>query len=276
MAIAGLRSTVRLNNGTRMPMFGLGCTAAGEGQDPERAVLTALQTGYRLIDTASVYENEAQVGRALRSAAIPRSDIFLATKVWNSDLGYDRTLVAFDRSLQQLEADYVDLYLIHWPLIRLRRESWRAMQKLLEDGRCKAIGVSNFAIRHLEEIIGETGVVPAVNQIEFNPFLNQRRLHEWCRRKEILVQTHTPLSKRGRRKTKKLTEIADRYGKSVPQLLVRWALQKDVGLLVRSLEPAEIVEQADVFDFEISLRDMDTMDSLHENLRIGWDPTNAP
>ncbi len=276
MAVATLRSTVRLNCGARMPMFGLGCTPTERGGETVRAVGAALAAGYRLIDTASVYENEADVGRALRSTAIPRADIFLSTKVWNSDLGYDRTLAAFDRSLELLGVEYVDLYLIHWPLIRLRRESWRALGKLLEDGRCRAIGVSNFAIRHLEEIVSETGSVPAVNQVEFNPFLNQRRLHEWCRRKDILLQTHTPLSRHLRRRARHLHEMAERYGKSISQLMVRWALQKGVGVLVRTLDPAEIAEQADVFDFEISLRDIDTMDSLHANLRVGWDPTNAP
>ncbi|MFW5716165.1 MAG: aldo/keto reductase [Spirochaetota bacterium] len=276
MAIASLRSTVRLNNGIRMPMFGLGCTRAEEEQNTEQAVLTAINAGYRLVDTASVYENEEAIGRAVRSSPVPRNDLFLATKVWNSDLGYDRTLHAFDRSAELLGVDYVDLYLIHWPLIRLRRESWRALIRLLDDQRVRAIGVCNFAVRHLEEIIGETGVVPSVNQVEFNPFLNQRRLHEWCRRKDILVQTHTPLSKRGKRRARHLREIAAQYGKETPQLLVRWALQKGVAVLVRSLDPNDIVAHANVFDFEVSLRDMDVLDSLHENLRVGWDPTNAP
>ncbi len=276
MAISSPRSTVRLNNGVRMPMFGLGCTQPDEGDDTERAVLAALEAGYRLIDTASVYENEADVGRALRSASIPRDDVFLATKVWNSDLGYERTLAAFERSLELLQVEYIDLYMIHFPLIRLRRESWRALESLLDTGRCRAIGVSNFAIKHIEEIAADSDVMPAVNQVEFNPFLNQRRLHEWCRRKDILMQTHTPVSKQTRRRERRLTEIAEPYGKSAAQLLLRWSLQKGVGVLVRSLDPDEIAEQADIFDFEISLRDVDTMDSLHENLRLGWDPTSAP
>lgn len=257
-------------------MFGLGCTSPGEAESTLVAVLAALEAGYRLIDTASVYENEAEVGRALRAASIPRADVFLTTKVWNSDLGYERTLAAFDHSLELLGVEYVDLYLIHWPLIRLRRESWRALQRLLDEGRCRAIGVSNFAIKHIEEITGETGVSPAVNQVEFNPFLNQRRLHEWCRRKDILLQTHTPISRQTRRRERKIDEIAGPYGKSAAQVLIRWALQKDVAVLVRSLDPVEIAAQADVFDFELSLRDVDAMDSLHENLRVGWDPTNAP
>lgn len=276
MAVATLRSTVRLTNGVRIPMFGLGCVPAEHDGQTEAAVRTAVEAGYRLIDTASVYENESAVGRALKSVAVPRHDLFIATKVWNSDLGYDRTMAAFDRSLEALQTDYIDLYLIHWPLIRLRRESWRALNRLLDEGRCRAIGVSNFAIKHLEEIIDETGVAPAVNQVEFNPFLNQRRLHEWCRRKEILLQTHTPLPRHRRRRERLLRDLAEPYGKNASQLLIRWALQRDVAVLVRSIDPEEIVALADVFDFEISLRDLDTMDSMHENLRVGWDPTTAP
>ena len=276
MAVATLRSTVRLNNGVKMPMLGLGCSPTGRRNETERAVVAAIEAGYRHVDTASVYENEADVGRALRRVSIPRADVFLATKVWNSDLGYDRTLAAFDRSLKLLGVDQIDLYLIHWPLIRLRKESWKALGKLAADGRCRAIGVSNFAIKHLDEIIGETGERPAVNQVEFNPCVNQRRLHEWCRRKDILLQTHTPLVTHPRRSARKLAEIAMRYGKSPAQLMVRWALQKGVALLVRSLDPVEIVAHAEVFDFEISLPDVDAMDKLHSDARMKWDPNTAP
>ena len=257
-------------------MLGLGCMSTDDRHETERAIVAAVEAGYRSVDTASVYENEAEIGRALRRVSIPRADMFLATKVWNSDLGYDRTLAAFDRSLKLLGVEYVDLYLIHWPLIRLRKESWKALGKLTGEGRCRAIGVSNFAIKHLDEIIGETGERPAVNQVEFNPCVNQRRLHEWCRRKDILLQTHTPLATHPRRSTRKLAEIATGYGKSPPQLMVRWALQKGVAALVRTLDPVEIVAHADVFDFEISLRDIDTMDKLHSNSRVRWDPNSAP
>ena len=276
MAVATPRSTVRLNSGARMPMLGLGCTPTDRPPRTVDAVVAAIESGYRHVDTASVYENEADVGRALRRVSIPRADVFLTTKVWNSDLGYDRTLAAFDRSLELLDVEYVDLYLIHWPLIRLRKESWKALGKLAADGRCRAIGVSNFAIKHLDEIIGETGNLPAVNQVEFNPCVNQRRLHEWCRRKDILLQTHTPIATHPRRSVKKLAEIASRYRKSPAQLMVRWALQKGVAALVRALDPVEIAEQADVFDFEISLPDIDAMDKLHSNSRVRWNPNSAP
>lgn len=256
-------------------MIGLGCVRADPGET-ERAVRSAIERGMRLVDTASVYENETEVGAALRSASVPRADVFVSTKVWNSDLGYDRTLKAFDRSLAELGVEYIDLYMIHWPLIRLRRESWNALRRLLGEGRCRAIGVCNFAPHHITEIAGETGVIPAVNQVEFNPFLNQGRLHEWCRRKDILVQTNRPFSKPGRLRDRRLQETAERYRKSTAQLVVRWALQKDVAVLLRSSDPERIAECADVFDFEISLPDMDTLDSLHQNARVSWDPSRVP
>lgn len=257
-------------------MVGLGCIASDDPVATERAVATALESGYRLIDTASVYENEHSIGRALRSASITRDDLFVTTKVWNSDLGYDRTLSAFERSIDKLQVEYLDLYMIHWPLIRLRTDAWRALKRLLDDGRCRSIGVCNFAIRHLEEIVSATGVVPAVNQFEVNPFLNQNRLREWCRRKDVLVQTNTPLSRLKRRHRALLHAMAERYGKTPEQVLIRWALQMDIAVLIRSVDIEQIRTQAHVFDFELSLPDMDTLNSLNENMRIGWDPTNAP
>jgi diketogulonate reductase-like aldo/keto reductase len=276
VAVSTLRSNIRLNNGTKMPMVGLGCIHTDEPELTERVVETALETGYRLLDTASVYENEEEIGRAIRASSLPRHDIFLTTKVWNSDLGYERTLAAFETSLSRLGTDYIDLYMIHFPLLRLRRESWRALARLMEEGRCRAIGVSNFTIRHLEEIIAETGVVPAVNQIEINPFLNQRRLHEWCRKKDIQIQTNTPISRQKKRHRSALSEIAERYGKTTRQILIRWALQSDIAVLIRSLDPEAVAEQADVFDFQLSLRDMDKLNTLNEDLRIGWNPEHAP
>ena len=257
-------------------MVGLGCIATDDRVATERAVATALESGYRLIDTASVYENERSVGRALKNASINRDDLFIATKVWNSDLGYDRTLSAFERSIDNLGVEYLDLYMIHWPLIRLRTDAWRALKRLLDDGRCRAIGVCNFAIRHLEEIVSSTGVVPAINQFEVNPFLHQNRLREWCRRKNVLVQTHTPLSRLKRRHRVLLQTMSERYGKTSEQVLIRWALQMDIAVLVRSIDIEQIRTQARVFDFELSLPDMDILNSLNENVRVGWDPTNAP
>ena len=276
MAVSSIRSTVRLNNGSRMPMLGLGCVSTDTGSETQRAVEAALEAGYRMIDTASVYENESEVGHALRSMSMPRQDVFLSTKVWNSDQGYDETLRAFDRSLQLLKVDYVDLYSLHWPLIRLRMESWRAIRRLVSEGRCKAAGVCNYAIRHLKELWTEAREAPVVNQVEFNPYLNQHRLLEWCRQYNIQLVTHSPLARGIRRKDRNVREIADRYGKSPGQILIRWALQRGVGVLTRATDPTTIRDHADVFDFEISLRDTDTLDNLNENLRVGWDPTKSP
>jgi methylglyoxal/glyoxal reductase len=259
-----------------MPMLGLGCIGTDTGAETRRSVEAALEAGYRMIDTASVYENEEDVGEALRNATIPRHDIFLSTKVWNSDQGYDETLRAFDRSLELLKVDYVDLYSLHWPLIRLRMESWKAVRRLVSEGRCKAAGVCNYAVRHLKELWTDGREMPVVNQVEFNPYLNQHRLYEWCRQYDIQLVTHSPLARGIRRKDRNVKEIAERYGKSSEQVLIRWALQRGVAVLTRTTDPALVVAHADVFDFDISLRDMDALDNLNENLRVGWDPTKSP
>jgi diketogulonate reductase-like aldo/keto reductase len=276
MAVAGLRSTVRLNNLNRMPMFGLGCRRTESDLQTERAVSAALERGYRFIDTASVYENEAAVGRAIRASSIPRHDIFVSTKVWNSDQGYDRTLAAFDRSLRTLGLEYLDLYLLHWPMIRLRTESWRALVRIVEGGRCRSIGVSNFTIRHITELVNATGVVPAVNVVEFNPYLNQAGLLRWCASHEIQLITNRPVPRGNRLRDRRLLDIAGHYGREPDQILIRWGVQKGVAVLTRTMEPAEISRHADVFDFEISLKDMDVLGSFHENRREHWDPTKAP
>jgi len=257
-------------------MFGLGCRRAETDDATTLAVEAALSAGCRLIDTASVYENEAAIGGALRSAAIPRHDLFITTKVWNSDQGYDRTIAAFEDSLRALGLEYIDLYLLHWPMIRLRTESWRALVHLSQTEQCRTIGVCNFTIRHLEEIIKETGVVPAVNQVEFNPYLNQTGLLRWCSNHEIQLVTNNPIPRGNRLRDPRLLEIAGHYGKSPGQILLRWNIQKGVTVLTRATNPQEITEHADIFSFEISLKDMDALSSFHENLRVGWDPTKAP
>ncbi len=259
-----------------MPMIGLGLTQTDEQGAVHRAVTRSLANGYRSIDTASVYGHEEEVGKAIRESTVNRSDLFVATKVWNSDLGHDATLRAFERSLGSLGLEYIDLYLIHWPLIRLRTESWRALEEIRVSGRCRAIGVCNFTIRHLEELIRETGVTPAVNQIEINPFIQQPKLEEWCRKHDVLVQTHTPVSRFTRRKGRAIDLIAAQHQKTAAQILVRWCLQRDISVLVRSLDETEIAQSADVFDFELALPDIDTLNALNANLRTAWDPTKTP
>jgi len=265
-------TAVKLNNGVEMPIFGLGTYRARAGEARE-AVLQALKVGYRLIDTASMYGNEKDVGEALRKSGLPRKEIFITTKLWNSDHGYDKALAAFEESRKKLGLDYVDLYLIHWPVESLRNETWKAMEKLLEEGKCRAIGVSNYMIDHLTDLLAISPVMPAVNQVEFSPFLYQKDLLEFCRSNNIQLESYSPLTKGHMLDDARLSEVARKYSKSTAQILIRWTLQKDVIVIPKSSRKEKIRENADVFDFEISSEDMDRLDALHENMRVSWDPT---
>lgn len=271
-----LESTAILNNGIEMPVLGLGTYQISTRKSALNAVQWAIEAGYRHLDTASMYGNEREVGQAIRQSGMPREDIFVTTKLWNSDHGYDSTLSAFDRSLKRLGLDQVDLYLIHWPVENLRRESWRALETLLERGKCRAIGVSNYTIRHLEEILRESSTVPAVNQVEFSPFLYQRDLLKFCRDQGIQLEAYSPLTKANRLSDPRLQTIGSKYDKSPAQVLIRWALQKGTVVIPKSSRKERIYENADVFDFDLSQQDMDQLDSCHENYRSTWDPTDEP
>ena len=270
-----LQSRIRLNNDVEMPILGLGVFRASP-TETRQAVRTALELGYRHVDTARVYGNEADVGAAIRECPIPRDEIFVTTKLWNADQGYDATLRAFEDSLERLGLDRVDLYLIHWPIEGLRSESYRAMQRLLKDGRCRAIGVSNYTTRHLEELLRTAEVVPTINQVEFHPYLYQRELLEFCRRHRIQIEAYSPLTKGIKLAEPVLVEMAARYGKTTAQILIRWGLQHDLVVIPKSVHPGRIRENADVFDLSISPVDMARLDSLNENFRTSWDPTDVP
>lgn len=257
-------------------MLGVGTVQTDSGVETEEFVGEAISAGYRFIDTASVYENEGDVGRAIRSSPVQRQDLFISTKAWNTELGYDATLSAFDNSLRRLGLDYVDLYQIHWPLVRLRMESWRAMCHLVDIGRCRAIGVCNFTPRHIEELVEGTRTAPAVNQVEFNPYLNQSELLRWCGGRGIQLITYNPLGNGKWKRDQRLAGISERYSKHPFQILIRWAIQKGVAVVMRTTNLEELRHSTDVFDFELSLRDMGTLDGFHENLRTNWDPTRAP
>lgn len=271
-----IRSTARLNNGVEIPLLGLGVFRAAAGEETQRAVRDALALGYRHVDTAAVYGNERDVGIALRDSGVPREEVFVTTKLWNADHGYDATLRACDASLSRLGLAYVDLYLMHWPVAGLRLESWRAMDALLEQGKARAIGVSNFTIRHLDELLAASPRVPAVNQVEYHPFLHQRALAEYCAARGIVVEAYSPLTKGRRLGDPRLGAVAAHSGKTPAQVLVRWALQHGLVVLPKSTHRARIEENAAVFDFEISPQDMALLDGLDENLRTSWDPTDAP
>jgi methylglyoxal/glyoxal reductase len=263
--------TVKLHNEIEMPIFGLG-TWALRGQECTQAVSWAINMGYRLIDTATLYGNEREIGNAIENSDIPREELFITSKVWNSDQGYKSSLKAFEKSLKLLKISYLDLYLIHWPISGLRNETWRALEKIYESGRAKAIGVSNFTIRHIDELLSKASITPMVNQVEFSPFLYQKKLLEYCNSKSIQLEAYSPLT-RGRRfhdSTLKSTSL--KYNKSVPQILIRWGLQHGIVEIPKSGNKQHLKENADVFDFKIDANDMNQIDSLNEDLRIVDDP----
>jgi len=271
-----INSKVTLNNGVEMPYFGLGAYALRSGMGARQAVRYALEVGYRKVDTAAFYDNERQVGQGVRESGIPREEVFVITKVWNGDQGYESTLRAFERSAEALDLGPIDLYLIHWPLEGKREQTWRALAELYEQGKCRAIGVSNYTIQHLEALLEESAVVPAVNQVEFNPFVYQRDLLAYCQEHGILLEAYSPLTKGRRLSDPTLTAVADKYGKTSAQILIRWALQHGVAVIPKSARKARIRENAAVFDFEIGEQDMARLDALDQSYRVSWDPSNVP
>jgi len=270
----GLADTTTLNNGVKMPWLGLGVWRVEEGSQVERSVAAAIANGYRSIDTAAVYGNEAGVGKAVRESGVKREELFLTTKVWNADQGFDSTLRAHEASLERLGLDYVDLYLVHWPVKGKYRETWKALVKLYEEKRVRAIGVSNHHIHHLDDIIGDTGVVPAVNQVEYHPLLSQRDLLAYCKSKGIQMEAWSPLMQGNHLDHPTLTGIAAKHGKTSAQVVLRWDLQNGVVTIPKSTREARIRENADVFDFELSADDMAAIDAMNENRRFGADPDN--
>jgi len=266
-----ISSNVKLQNGIEMPIFGLG-TWTLKGQECVQAVHWAIEMGYRLIDTAALYGNEREIGKAIQDSKIPREELFITSKVWNSDQGYENTLKAFEKSLNRLNLSYLDLYLIHWPVSGLRNDTWRALEKIYENNRVKAIGVSNFTIRHIDELLSKTSVIPMVNQIEFSPFLYQKELLEYCNSKNILLEAYSPLTRGRKFNNSTLRSISLKYNKSVPQVLIRWGLQHKIIEIPKSSNRQHIKENADVFDFELNTNDMNQLDGLNEDFRIVDDP----
>lgn len=277
----GLDSTIRLNNGSEIPVIGLGTYKTKDGGEVARAVQWALEAGYRLIDTAAVYGNEKGAGYAIKKSGVPREEIFVTTKLWNHDQGYDQTLSAIDVSLARLGLDTVDLYLIHWPsaseerseTINKRAETWRAMEEIVRSGKAKAIGVSNYCVQHLEEMKEYARVLPAVNQVEFHPFLYQKELLDYCANNGAILEAYSPLVKARKMKNDVLERIAHRWGKSVAQILIRWSLQKGCVVIPKSVRKERITENISVFDFELSDEDVRAIDGLHASDRQAWDPT---
>ncbi|MUV38426.1 2,5-didehydrogluconate reductase (2-dehydro-L-gulonate-forming) [Lentibacillus sp. JNUCC-1] len=267
---------VTLNNGVKMPQLGFGVWQVEDTQ-AESAVAKALETGYRSIDTAKVYGNEAGVGRAIAQSGIPREELFVTTKVWNADHGYEETLAAFEASLERLGLDYVDLYLIHWPTPQFGQyiETYRALEKLYQDGRAKAIGVCNFNVEHLERLLEECDVVPAVNQVECHPYLQQRKLKQFCSEHEIHLEAYSPLMTGGAvLEDAVIGEIAREHGKTAAQVILRWHLQYGNIVIPKSVTPVRIEENFEVFDFELRVDALDKIADLNRNERKGHEPNN--
>ena len=271
-----LASTRALSNGVAIPLLGLGTYKAAQGFEVESEVTAALEIGYRGIDTARIYGNEDGVGRAIAASSIPRDQLFVATKVWNDDQGYESTLAAFDGSMRRLGLDVLDLYLVHWPQPALTRDTWRAMEELYASGRVRAIGVCNHLVHHLEEMRHFAAVMPMVDQVEHHPGLQQPALREWCAANGIVLQAWAPVMRGRVFDIPELVAIGERHGKSPAQVSIRWILQHDVVTIPKSVHVERLRENADVFDFALSDEEMRVIDGLDRGERIGPDPDRGP
>jgi diketogulonate reductase-like aldo/keto reductase len=270
--ISNIGETITLHNGVKMPQLGFGVFKVKNGNETVESVKKAVEVGYRAIDTAAIYENEEGVGQAIRECGVPREELFITSKVWNTEQGYDTTLKAFEDSLNRLGLEYLDLYLIHWPGKDKYLETWRALEKLYKDGKVKSIGVSNFHIHHLENLLANSEVKPVVNQIELHPLLTQVEIRDYCAKHEIKIESWSPLGRGNLLEEPTINHIAKKHGKSSAQVLIRWHLQHDIVVIPKSITPSRIKENAQVFDFSLSLNEMNQIDALNKNERFGSNP----
>ena len=271
-----IESRIKLNDGMTMPLFGLGVWRLESGKETRDAVSYALELGYIHIDTASMYNNEEDVGVAIQESSLPREKLFITTKVNSSELGYDSTLEACERSLKKLKLTYIDLFLIHKPVEGYRQNTWKALEKLKHESICRSIGVSNFSPKHLNEIFKICEFIPAVNQIEMNPFLAQKNISEFCRSKNIHITGYCPLARTEKSNDPTLVNIANECGKTWAQVMVRWGLQKQLTTIPKSANSERIRENSDVFNFELNEKQMQRLDDLDEGFRLRPDPNQLP
>lgn len=276
--VKNLQDTTTLHNGVKMPWFGLGVFKVEEGPELVNAVKVAIKHGYRSIDTAAIYENEEGVGQGIREglkeAGISREDLFVTSKVWNADLGYESTIAAYEKSLKKLGLEYLDLYLIHWPVKGKYKEAWRALETLYKEGKVKAIGVSNFQIHHLKDLMEDAEVKPMVNQVECHPRLTQKDIQAFCKEQGIQLEAWSPLMQGELLDNDVLQAIASKHGKSVAQVILRWDLQNGIVTIPKSTKEHRIVENSSVFDFELTEEEMNQIDGLNQNHRVGPNPDN--
>jgi len=273
--INSLNDRITLNNGTKMPGLGLGVFQISD-EDTTKVVADGIKAGYRLIDTAQVYGNEAGTGKGIKEGLVEtgldREDLFVTSKVWNDHLTYDETIAAFNDSLQKLGLDYLDLYLIHWPGDNSFKDSYQALEDLYKAGKIKAIGVSNFEIHHLKELAEYADITPVLNQVESHPRMSQNELREYAAANDIKIQAWSPLMQGQILKNETLQKIADKHNKSVAQIILRWDIQRDVMLVVKSVRPERMASNADVFDFSLDDEDMKLINDMNQDLRVGPDP----
>ncbi|MDF9760066.1 diketogulonate reductase-like aldo/keto reductase [Peribacillus simplex] len=276
--VKNLQDTTTLHNGVKMPWFGLGVFKVEEGPELVNAVKVAIKHGYRSIDTAAIYENEEGVGHGilegLKEAGISREDLFVTSKVWNADLGYESTIAAYEKSLKKLGLEYLDLYLIHWPVEGKYKEAWRALETLYKEGKVKAIGVSNFQIHHLKDLMKDAEVKPMVNQVECHPRLTQKEVQAFCKEQGIQLEAWSPLMQGELLDNEVLQAIATKHGKSVAQVILRWDIQNGIVTIPKSTKEYRIVENSSVFDFELTEEELNQIDGLNQNHRVGPDPDN--
>ena len=272
--ITDLQGSFELHNGVQMPYFGLGVYLSKDGDEVSNAVKTALNHGYRHVDTASIYKNEVGVGLGIKKSNVDRKEVFVVSKVWNADQGYDSTLHAFDASLERLGLDYLDLYLIHWPKGERSKETWKAMERIYAENRVRAIGVSNFMQHHLQDLLTVAEIVPMVNQMEFHPYLVQQDLVDFCTNKGIQYEAWSPMMQGNIFDVPAVKQMAKKYGKTEAQIVLRWDLQKGVITIPKSSKPERIVSNADLFDFELNTEDVQQLDNLDRGKRFGPDPDN--
>ncbi|OME69275.1 glyoxal reductase [Paenibacillus odorifer] len=273
-----LQDTTALHNGVNMPWLGLGVFQVEEGSELIQAVKSAIAHGYRSIDTAAIYQNETGVGQAIKEALqdnnLSREELFVTSKVWTADMGYEETIAAYEASLAKLGLEYLDLYLIHWPVKGKYKETWRALETLYKEGRVKAIGVSNFQIHHLEEVMKDAEIKPMVNQVELHPYLSQQALLSFCQEQGIQLEAWSPLMQGQLLDQPVLKQIAAKYSKSVAQVIIRWDLQRGIITIPKSTKEHRIIENVDVFDFLLTEEDMNLINALNQDQRVGPDPDN--
>jgi methylglyoxal/glyoxal reductase len=272
--LKNLQSKKTLHNGIEIPYVGLGVFQMKDPRETVEAVKSAIKTGYLSVDTAAVYENEESVGEGVKESRARREDLFITSKVWNSDQGYDTTLKAFETSLKKLDMDYMDLYLIHWPVEGKYNDTWKALERLYNEGLVKSIGVSNFHQHHLEDLMKNSNEKPVINQIECHPRLNQEKLRTFCQEENIAVEAWSPIAQGRVLDEPTLKQIAEKHGKSSAQVILRWHLQNDVVIIPKSVHANRIKENADLFNFELSTDEMNLINDLNQDERFGPDPDN--